>query len=170
MNLRKRAVLLAALILVALLPRFRFNYQYSSVPKGIYFLSSGELARGRLVLICLGRRVEAQTLSRSYGKTGRCPGGSLEALKTIAALPGDTVRVTSLGLRVNGELLPATLLAFSDTAGRRLPRPASLSTVPPGQVWVHSATNGASWDSRYFGGVPLEGIRALARPVWTSSR
>jgi len=43
---------------------------------------------------------------RGYVSGGECPGQTTPMLKTIAALPGDTVTVSTRGVSVNGQLLP----------------------------------------------------------------
>ncbi|WP_436003827.1 S26 family signal peptidase [Rhizobium sp. LjRoot30] len=40
--------------------------------------------------------------------------------------------------------------------------------VPPGTVFLHSEFPG-SFDSRYFGPLPMDGILGLAREVWTDA-
>jgi type IV secretory pathway protease TraF len=40
--------------------------------------------------------------------------------------------------------------------------------VPPGQVWLLSGHDSRSFDSRYFGPVPVANVQGVARPVWVA--
>jgi type IV secretory pathway protease TraF len=39
--------------------------------------------------------------------------------------------------------------------------------VQPGHVWLAGSGHDRSWDSRYFGPVPVAGVRGVARPILT---
>ena len=56
-------------------------------------------------------------------------------------------------------------LRAADAGGRAL-LPYAGGVVPPGHVFLHSDFAG-SYDSRYFGPVPIAGVLGLARPVLT---
>ncbi|MNI57705.1 Peptidase S26 [compost metagenome] len=66
---------------------------------------------------------------------------------------------------IDGVTLDRSLLVQHDGLGRPL-RPYLGGIVPAGQVFLHSPFAG-SWDSRYFGPVPVSGILGLAREVLT---
>ena len=92
-------------------------------------------------------------------------------LKQIAAVPGDTVRVTEAGISVNGRPLPHTAPLASDSQGRPLPHvPPGIYQVEPGTVWLLSTYNARSFDSRYFGPVPVAALRARLRPIAVEHR
>jgi len=53
-----------------------------------------------------------------------------------------------------------------DRSGRPLPgTTANDVIVAKGEVWVISSYNPLSFDSRYFGPVPISNIEGLARPL-----
>jgi type IV secretory pathway protease TraF len=43
--------------------------------------------------------------------------------------------------------------------------PAGTYQVPPGEIWTVSSYSPESFDSRYFGPVPLANVRGRARPL-----
>ena len=90
-------------------------------------------------------------------------------LKPIAALEGDVVEQTSVGLRVNGRLLPHSLAFPADGEGRPLPKLfAGQLVIPKGAVFLVSGHEG-SFDSRYFGPIPLSAITGVSAPIWVAA-
>lgn len=155
------AVVLVALPLVAS-TCFRVPTS-ASAPRGLYLLTYRAPTRDGWVVACLPAPLARFGRARGYLGAGSCPAGSAEVLKRVAALPGDTVTVSAAGLLVDGRPLPGTARLDRDTAGRPIPRvPAGSYRVAPGTVWLYSARVPTSWDSRYFGAVPLAGVRSDA--------
>src|SRR5436853_350412 len=57
--------------------------------------------------------------------------------------------------------------AMRDSRGRPLPHaPWGRTVEAPGEVWLIGIETTRSWDSRYFGPVPLDHVHAV-RPVLT---
>jgi type IV secretory pathway protease TraF len=54
-----------------------------------------------------------------------------------------------------------------DGEGRPLPQIRGTYQVLPNQVWLVSRYSPVSYDSRYFGGVPISALQQVAEPVWT---
>jgi type IV secretory pathway protease TraF len=46
------------------------------------------------------------------------------------------------------------------------PVPAGFHSVRTGEVWLLSVHHPRSFDSRYFGAVPVTNIQGVARPIW----
>lgn len=154
--------------LLAAAPFLRINTT-ASMPLGLWGIASPafDLSRGSAVLTCLPEKPSALGLQRGYLIHGECPGDVEAALKRVAAVAGDTVTVAPGGLSVNGIALPGTVPRERDSNGLDLQSvPAGTYTVEPGTVWL---TGGSpkSYDSRYFGAVPIVGIRGLAFPIIT---
>jgi conjugative transfer signal peptidase TraF len=144
-----------------------------SMPVGFYRLRpapgrpGGQLARGATVVWCLPTPLVVEARRRRYLVRGQCPGGVEPILKMVAALPGDTVVVDAIGLTVNGRRLPNSHPVAFDSHGRRLSAvPRGVHVVPPGYAWLWSPHTALSFDSRYYGAVPISGLVGLARPVW----
>jgi conjugative transfer signal peptidase TraF len=86
-------------------------------------------------------------------------------LKAIVALPGDVVTVSTAGVRVNdGPLLPHSAPLSHATNGQPLPQ--RVGTWRLTGVWLYGADSPRSFDSRYFGAVPVTSLQGLATPVW----
>jgi conjugative transfer signal peptidase TraF len=147
---------------------FRINAT-SSMPLGLWRAAPAPapLARGMTVMVCLpASPILRMALGRGYIGPGQCPGASEPLLKPIAALAGDTVRATGTGIAVNGEHLPRSAALAHDGAGRILKAvPSGTYRVGQSQMWL-VAPAPDSFDSRYFGPVPVSAIQGIARPVW----
>lgn len=142
---------------------YRFNFT-DSAPIGLWLvepLKSG-LTRGQLVEVCPpNQQIVSLMVSKGYLGKGYCPNGAISLLKSVSALPGDVVVINKgKPVVVNNEILPFTesldlLPGWNDGA----------YTVEPGAVWVFSTYSKGSFDSRYFGPIPLENIKGTALPV-----
>lgn len=120
------------------------------------------LERGILVSICPpNKRIVELMVEHGALPHGNCTNSSSEPLlKTVAALTGDTVILrTGQPAIINGRELP-------NTAARQLPAwPDGKYTVGPNEIWIFSTYSGKSFDSRYFGPVPVRNIRGQAKPL-----
>jgi conjugative transfer signal peptidase TraF len=140
----------------------------ASAPRGLYRLVSGAPTRDALVVACLPPDVAAFGLARGYLGVGTCSGGALPVLKRVGAVPGDEVVVERSGMTVNGARIVLQPIAEADRVGRSLPRlPFGRHRVAEGELWLVGLSSARSWDSRYFGPVPVAGVRGVARPLLT---
>lgn len=99
---------------------------------------------------------------------GTCPDGFAALLKPVVAWPGDVVTTSPAGVNVNGEPVLNSSPLTRDSLGRELhPFPYGTYEVPEGQIWVVSSYSSRSFDSRYFGPVPLRTVREWVRPFIT---
>ena len=139
----------------------------SSYPLGIWRIVplDREVAVGDLVMIC-PPPMSAFRLARQRGylRSGLCSGWLSPMIKTVAATLGQRVEIAG-AVRVDGMPLIGSDLRAADAGGRAL-LPYAGGVVPPGHVFLHSDFAG-SYDSRYFGPVPIAGVLGLARPVLT---
>ena len=149
----------------------RFNVT-SSMAVGVYRLvpsPKNGVRRGMLVAACappdaaeLGRR-------RAYLGSGLCASGTELLLKVVVAAAGDEIALSGAGVSVNGCLLPNSRPLSHDAAGRRLwSWPHKQFLLTQRQLWLY-ADNVRSWDSRYWGPVPVADILAKVVPVLTLS-
>ena len=137
-----------------------------SMPKGLWIeTGSHTLSRGDIVVVCLEK---SEPVERYVGG-GYCPGRLEPVLKYVAAIPGDTITLDEQGIAVDGVRQPNSKPMAEDGAGRPL-RPARgypYAPLGPGLVWLLTP-RANSFDSRYFGAVPVGRIRGTATPllVW----
>lgn len=139
-----------------------------SLPLGVYQVVEGDVRRGDLVLACPDvSEILVEARRRGYLPYGlSCPGWFGGMIKYAAALPGDVVMATADGISVNGQPMPNTGRVDVDSKGRPLPPLPRSGEVPDGRVWLLSTYAGRSFDSRYWGSVPLSTLRGRVRPVW----
>ena len=155
---------IAGLFTVARMTGVRINTT-PSLPVGLYIETT---ATSDLVEFCPSEPYASFAARRGYRTQGSCPDGVSPLLKPIVAKPGDTVQLSSSGITVNNRLLPNTAPLIKDSASRPLQHfPFGRYIVTSGQVWVASTYNRRSFDSRYFGAVPVSAIRAHLRSLLT---
>jgi conjugative transfer signal peptidase TraF len=156
------------LVLSAHLFRLRITLTDSAAPAGIYRIAQSPAGRGALVAVCLPAVLERQGLARGYLQRGDCRAGAEPVAKIVGAVAGDVVEVEPGGVAVNGVKFANSQTAERDSADRPLAHVLSGAyRVGPGEVWLFGFNDTRSWDARYFGPVPLTGIRGVLRPVMT---
>ena len=162
------AIGVGLLVLSAHLFRLRITLTDSSAPAGIYRIAQLPAGRGALVAVCLPAVLERQGLARGYLQRGDCRAGAEPVAKVLGAVAGDVVEVEPGWVAVNGVKFANSHTAQCDSAERPLPHVLSGAyRVGMGEVWLFGFNNTRSWDARYFGPVPLAGIRGVLRPLVT---
>ena len=139
-----------ALVLVGCLAHavgFRIN-PTPSLPKGLYRVVEGSPAKGDLVTFCLQGEFAELALQRGYLQAGSCLSGLRPLLKRLAGLPGDYIEADALAIR------------SVDSQGRHMPSVLQSGVIPSGMAFV-LADHAGSFDSRYFGCVPLENLQRV---------
>ncbi len=145
----------------------------SSMPLGFYRFTAVDggggsisLQYGDTAIFCL-QKSEAVSLavSRKYLGSGRCPGGLRPLIKTVAALPGDTITFTDDKIVINGKVIPTSTIQPADSHNRKMTSMLRAGTIPKGQALMLSAHNN-SFDSRYFGLIPIADIQKV-QPILT---
>ena len=123
-----------------------------SLPKGIYRLAPehkpADLAKGDLVSFCLRGEFADMSKERGYLLAGSCESGLRPLLKRLAGLPGDYIEAEALAIR------------SVDSQGRHMPSVLQSGVSPSGMAFV-LADHAGSFDSRYFGCVPLESLQRV---------
>ncbi len=160
-------IAVAFLVPLGRILRLRISLTDSAAPAGIYRIVPGVLVeRGQLVGACLPPSIAQEGLARGYLSKGDCPGGAEPVAKIIGALPGDILEVLPGWVSVDGTTFADSAVAARDSIGRPL-RHVSWGThqVAPSEVWLFGFNNARSWDARYFGPVPLSGVRGVLQPI-----
>lgn len=174
MSHRRRAVAiigLGAMVLVLLfaagqLLGLRINLT-PSYPLGLWRIMPLErqVAAGDLVFVCPPPTPEFEMArDRGYLRAGLCPGWMSPLLKTVVALAAQTIDIGEF-VAIDGRVLPESVLRPVDAEGRKLSAFAG-GAVLPHHAFLHSSFAG-SYDSRYFGPIPLSGLLGRAHPVFT---
>ena len=140
----------------------------ASIPILLYLISS--YPEAQLFEFCPPEPFGTLSVQRGYrSQSNACPDGGQPLLKPIVAHEGDLVETSEIGVSVNGLLLPHSSPQYRDTDGRSISAwQFGKFSVGPGMVWVVSSYNPRSFDSRYFGSVPLTSIIHRLRPLWTA--
>jgi conjugative transfer signal peptidase TraF len=159
---------LIALVVIALITSFiLFGHRLivnrtHSLPVGLYYWTHVPIKKGSIVLFKPDQSTPQQ-LGIKRGYEAR----ELPLLKRVVALANDVVSVSSSGVSINGQLLPNSAPLFRDEGGRPLTM-AQLDHFMLGtdQAFLMGVTP-TSWDSRYFGPVPLSRCSGSFVPVLT---
>jgi conjugative transfer signal peptidase TraF len=131
----------------------------ASAPIGLYeVLPQVTFARGELVLVRPPQWVRSLGAARGYLPE------TVPMVKRIAARNGDTVCREADAITINGRVLAHALL--SDRRGRPLPVWSGCHTLGKGDAFLLMSDVRASFDSRYFGPVPTDGIIGKLVPLW----
>ena len=160
---------LAALAWAAFVqPSARIVYNPSdSVPVGWYRIEPahslpGALHVGSIVLTTLP--ADAATLA---AQRGYLP-SHIPLLKRVGAVAPQHVCIVNGIVRIDS--VPVAAVLRADRWGRPLPSWPQCRQLTEGELFLLSATNPASFDSRYFGPVSASAVIGVAHPVWLESR
>lgn len=172
----------AALALAALawasfvkpLPRLVYNPS-DSVPVGWYRVDPmlqqptsdaipepALLQVGSIVLVRLPAHAAALAAQRGYLPL------NVPLLKRVGAVAPQSVCIIGQALRVDGHTVATTLGV--DRLGRPLHGWPQCRRLRAGEVFLLSASNPASFDSRYFGPVRSVDVIGIAHPLWPEAQ
>ena len=136
-----------------------------SLPIGLYIKAD---ASSKFIEFCPVGPSAWLAANRGYRTAGDCPDGASALLKPIIAKAGDIVEVTAEGISVNAHFVQNTAPLSMDTKHRPLDHfPYGRYIVAREEVWVASSYNSLSFDSRYYGPVPIYRIREHLKPLLT---
>ncbi len=120
------------------------------------------LSVGSIVLTTLPPDAAALAAQRGYLPV-RVP-----LLKRVGAVVSQHVCVFDALVWIDG--VPMAAVRPTDRLGRPLPSWLPCRQLRPGELFLLSTTNPASFDSRYFGPVSASAVIGVARPVWLEAR
>ncbi|MCH4579950.1 S26 family signal peptidase [Achromobacter xylosoxidans] len=152
------------------LPRLIYNPS-DSVPVGWYRVQPLDhravslprtLSVGSIVLTRLPADAAALAAQRGYLPT------HIPLLKRVGAVAPQHVCIVAGQVRIDG--VPAAAALPADRLGRPLPSLQLCRRLEPGELFLLSVTNPASFDSRYFGPVSASSVIGVAHPVWLETR
>ena len=93
---------------------------------------------------------------------------SVPLLKRVGAVAPQEVCITGRIVRIDG--VPSAAVLPADRWGRPLPSWQQCRQLQPGELFLLSIINPASFDSRYFGPVSAAAVIGVAHPVWLEKR
>ena len=155
---------------VSPLPRLTYNPS-DSVAVGWYRIDPldhragslpSSLSVNSIVLVPLPAKAAALAAQRGSLPT-RVP-----LLKRIGAVAPQEVCIADGIVRIDGAASATVLRA--DRLGRPLPSWQQCRRLAPGELFLLSVTNPASFDGRYFGPVSASAVIGVAHPVWLETR
>ena len=120
------------------------------------------LSVGSIVLVPLPAEAAALAAQRGYLPT-RIP-----LLKRVGAVAPQEVCIADGKVHIDG--VPSAAVLSADRWGRPLPSWPQCRRLRPGELFLLSVTNPASFDSRYFGPVSASAVIGVAHPVWLETR
>lgn len=155
---------------VSPVPRLTYNPS-DSVAVGWYRIEPFEpctaslrrpLSVDSIVLVPLPAKAAALAARRGY-LPSRVP-----LLKRVGAVAPQEVCIVGRIVRIDG--VPSAAVLRADRMGRSLPSWPQCRRLEPGELFLLSTTNPASFDSRYFGPVSASTVIGVAHPVWLETR
>jgi len=95
---------------------------------------------------------------------------SIDLIKRVVAVAGDTVEVRNKKLFINGEAVPDTHATFTDPNVRNVAPRDNFGpvTVPPGKFFVMGDNRDQSYDSRYWGFADEAEVKGQATFIYWS--
>jgi len=163
-------IAVAAAILIAIAEAFGvlISNTDSAAPAGIYRMVGSDIDRGDLVAACLPIAVAQEGLARGYLRPGGCVGDVEPVDKIVGALPGDIVEIEPGWVAINGKRIAHSATATHDSLDRPLSHVEwGKHVVAANEVWLFGFNDRRSWDSRYFGPIPIANMRGKLEPVLT---
>jgi conjugative transfer signal peptidase TraF len=135
----------------------------NSVPVGWYRIEpvnspADSLHVGSIVLARLPAEPAALAAQRGYLPP------HIPLLKRVGAVAPQHVCIVGGVVRIDG--VPVAAVLRADRLGRPLPSWRQCRTLAEGELFLLSATNSASFDSRYFGPISASTVIGTAQPIY----
>jgi conjugative transfer signal peptidase TraF len=154
------------------IPHFGYVWTWSgSLPVGLW-KKNNLRERSAYVSFCLQHPTYARFF-RDYMMPDDdshypCPYGIPRFMKPIKAKVGDTIQLTRASALINNvPLANSETTSKSPALGIRVPQiQRGYYKVEAGTVWVFSTYNKASYDSRYYGAIPVSWIEDGVEPAF----
>ncbi len=134
-----------------------------SVPVGWYRIRPAAPTHiGSVVLTRLPADVAAMAAQRGYLPS------HIPLLKRVGAVAPQHVCIVDGQVRIDG--VPVAAVLPADRMGRSLPFWPQCRPLADGELFLLSATNPASFDSRYFGPIQASAVIGTAQPIYLENQ
>ena len=155
-------VIVLILIIINTTHVFYCNFYTHSLPNGIYIRNWRQPHIGDYAVSCLTPRVASYGIDRGWLIKGNCGTGSYPVLKIIRGIPGDKYSSKIGQLEINGVIYSSMT---RDSKGRVLEwlYDTKEGVLGKDQYLLISTHVKNSWDSRYWGPVP---VQYIVQPLW----
>ena len=153
-------MLMGILSIVSFAPKLIWNAS-ASTPIGLYAID----APGRLDVTDLVAIRAPEPIATFLSDGGYLPRG-VPLMKHVAALPGQRICRNGNAITVDGIAMGDAL--DHDRRGRPLPIWQGCRALAAGDAFFMNWDSPDSFDSRYFGPLPVSTIVGRAIPVWTA--
>lgn len=146
---------------------FRINLT-PSLPVGIWKINEQftEIKKGDIVWFAPTKAIAQFGIKRNYlVETRGCENNCIPLIKQVYGLPGDTFGFDNDLIRINDHQIENAKRRQTDSQGRPMPK-LSDGRVPQDHLFVLTL-NSHSFDSRYYGTIPIKNVEGTATPVLT---
>jgi conjugative transfer signal peptidase TraF len=140
----------------------------ASLPVGIWKIDKSfiKIEKGDYVWFTPTKKIADFALKRGYlEKNTQCKNNAIPLLKIVYGLPGDSYSFHHNGIKINNIPIEKTKRRQTDSQGRVMPQIPN-GIVQEKQFFVLTL-NSHSFDSRYFGSIPVQNIEGTAKPIFT---
>lgn len=138
-----------------------------SYPLGFYQMTNEPIAKGTMVIFCLPQGgFTEEAMKRGYIHAGYCPSRTTVMIKKIVAAQNDQVEINDSGVFINGDLLPNSKPALTDSGGRPMPALNVHTILDNHSFLLMSDYSPKSFDGRYLGITDRANIISAIRPLW----
>jgi conjugative transfer signal peptidase TraF len=147
---------------------YRINLT-ESYPLGLYqIVNDKDISKGDMVLFCPpDNRYFKKAYARGYIEDGLCPSGYWELQKKVVGLEGDHIKIDD-HVYINNIKIKNTKIFRIDPQGNNMFFMSNKNKnmiIPKGFMFVISDYNELSFDSKYFGVVPISTLIGKMKPI-----
>lgn len=146
---------------------FRFNLT-ASLPLGVWKIDKSfiRIEKGDYVWFTATKEIADFALERGYLQENvKCKNNTIPLLKIVYGIPGDTYSFHQNEIRINNVAAKNIKRRETDSKDRPMPR-ISNGIVREKQLFVLTRHT-HSYDSRYYGPIPIKNVEGKARPIMT---
>jgi conjugative transfer signal peptidase TraF len=140
----------------------------SSLPLGVWKIdkSFSHIEKGDHVWFTPTKEIAKFALQRDYlERNNQVENNCVPLLKIVYGLPGDTYTFHDDFIRINNVPVEKAKRRRTDSKGRPMPQ-ISNGIVRPNHLFVLTL-NTHSFDSRYYGTIPIKNVKGTAIPILT---